>query len=92
MNYDDLENKLKSVQQCKDMEFAIKRCQAGIVNHGIIYKICAESDYGVMRGGADRNIDLPHTPLTMDESVKVFSLIEEMLTARLAATQAKLVG
>lgn len=87
MNYDELEKKYRAIKDCRDMELGIERARTGIVNRGIVYKILAETDYGTQMGGADRNIECP---LTVEESVRVFQLVQDMLTERLQATQADL--
>jgi hypothetical protein len=85
--YADLEFKLKAVKECRQMELALAHCKAGIINQGIVYKIAAETDYGTQMGGAERSVDCP---FTIEESARLFQLADEMLTARLASTRAKL--
>ena len=85
--YADLEAKLEAVKTCRQLEHAVEMCKMGVVNKGIIYKIAAETDYGVHQGGAERSINCV---FTAEESAKIFQAVEEMLTVRLTETKAKL--
>ena len=90
--YADLELKMSKIRQARDIELALDLCARGIANRGVIYRIAAESDYGVgagngSQGGAERSIVLT---LTVAESAEVFDFVRSLITTRLAALKVEL--
>lgn len=86
-DYDDLEEKMRKIKQCRDIDLALSHCAAGVLNEGIVYKIAAETDYGTQRGGAERSVNVE---FTIAESARLFDLAKEMLTKRLAVLRSEL--
>jgi hypothetical protein len=87
MTLEQIQKQLEALKVAEELKLAIERCKAGIANKGVVYRIAAESDYGVHHGGADRDIN---GVLTVEESAKVFQLVHDLLSSRLEETQTRL--
>lgn len=76
-----------ALKEIRDVEQALEHCKFGVSNKGIVYKIAAESDYGTLRGGAERSINCV---FTIEESAKIFECAQYLLNVRFEALKKQL--
>lgn len=79
---EDVETKLKTIKQVREIEFAIARCQAGQVNEASIHSLYAEDT-----AEGERSVNIV---FTREESVALFALAEKMLGERVTALKSKI--